>query len=314
MADDSTRVPPADAGDASVPIPALPPDNTGEEGTAGRTSWWRRSVLAILVTVSLLAAAVGVLLGCKSGTLNLRGCGAQEPAVARATAAYETSGTVQTPLTTAGRAEQPTATLAPAALAADRSCPLRPFAQTDLRWANDVMRTGNSRIRTWGNALTATAMIYSYFGVDTDPGRLNACAGDQADLLYWEPVRARCAADKIPMPVRWSADATWADLERALAAGHPVIVGLQGGPAGSHFVVVTSGAGDQPGNYRIVDPWDGATYKTLADYINPSKGYVLKWLIVHEGGTPRPCAAARFPPISEGVTRAGPQRSSVKGA
>ena len=62
--------------------------------------------------------------------------------------------------------------------------------------------------------------------------------------------------------------------------------GLQGGPAGSHFLVVTGGGGNQAGNYKIVDSWDGSTYKTLADYINPKKGYLLKWLVVFEGTPP----------------------------
>ena len=37
--------------------------------------------------------------------------------------------------------------------------------------------------------------------------------------------------------------------------------------------------------------WDGSTYKTLADYINPKKGYILTWLVVFEGAPP-PCETA----------------------
>ena len=49
-----------------------------------------------------------------------------------------------------------------------------------------------------------------------------------------------------------------------------------------------AGAGDQAANYKVTDSWDGSTYKTLADYINPKKGYVLRWLVVFQG-QPGPC-------------------------
>ena len=148
------------------------------------------------------------------------------------------------------------------------------------------MRTGNTAIRSWGCALTSTAMVFNYYGVDTDPGRLNQCAGDQADQLYWEPVRPAAPPTRFPPPRAGAARRPGPTWRRRWPAGGRSIVGLQGGPAGSHFLVVTAGAGDQAGNYRIVDSWDGSTYKTLADYINPKKGYLLKWLVVFEGAPP----------------------------
>ena len=180
---------------------------------------------------------------------------------------------------------------------------VRPFAQTDPRWGNLRMQPENSEIRSWGCALTSTAMVFRYYGVDTDPARLNACAVDLADPLHWDPVRARCADSKIPT-ARWNGQTTWADLEAAVSQGHPAVVGLQGGPAGSHFLVVTGGSGDQASNYKIVDSWDGSTYKTLADYINPKKGYVLKWLVVFEG-TPPVCVPDGGPVASGGGLEPG---------
>ena len=176
----------------------------------------------------------------------------------------------------------------PAPAPGAQPCALTPFAQTDPRWGSLRMQTEGTEIRSWGCALASTAMVFHYYGLDTDPGRLNACAADQADLLYWDPVRARCAADVVPASARWSGQASWSDLETAIAAGRPAIVGLQGGPAGSHFLVVTAGSGDQASNYRITDSWDGSTYKTLEEYINPRKGYLLKWLVLFEGSPP-PC-------------------------
>jgi hypothetical protein len=179
----------------------------------------------------------------------------------------------------------PTAAAAPAPTGAP--CLIKAFAQTDPRWARTAMRTANSPIGSQGCALTSTAMVFHYYGVDTDPARLNACAGDQANLLFWDPVRQRCAGDRVPT-FRYSDQLDWGALEAAVGAGRPAIVGLQGGPAGSHYVVVDAGAGAEAANYRVVDSWDGSTYKTLADFINPRRGYVLKWLVVFEG-TPPTC-------------------------
>jgi hypothetical protein len=214
------------------------------------------------------------------------------------------TGTVSAPLVTPGPAALATAIgatpVATHAAPAAPPCLVKPFAQTDPRWAYHLMLAGHTTIRAWGCALTSTAMLFHYYGVDTDPGRLADCAGDEADPLHWEPVRARCAAGRVTSLARWTDQVTWADLEAALAPGRPVIVGLQGGPAGSHFVVVTAGSGDQAASYHIVDSWDGSTYKTLADYTNPRHGYRLRWLIVFDGVPPRcrpPTPGPTGPPV-----------------
>ena len=43
-------------------------------------------------------------------------------------------------------------------------------------------------------------------------------------------------------------------------------MGLLGGITGMHFVVVTAGGGGLAQTYRITDPWDGTTTKTLGSY------------------------------------------------
>jgi hypothetical protein len=222
-------------------------------------------------------------------------------------------GRVTTPVTALPLPGAPAPTpVAGVAAPATQPCYLKPFAQTDPRWGQDRMQRENTAIRSWGCALTSTAMLFHYYGVDTDPGRLNRCAGDQADLLYWDPVRQRCAGDRVTA-TRWSGAASWDELAQALAAGRPVIVGLQGGPAGSHFLVVTGGSGDVAANYQITDSWDGSSYKTLADYINPKKGYVLRWLVVFQG-QPGPCQPNLGAADATGITVSSPQDGGVYNA
>ena len=204
------------------------------------------------------------------------------------------TGAVGQPISLPVAPAPPPTPVAGVAAPPSQPCYLKPFAQTDPRWGNDLMQTEGTAIRSWGCAMTSTAMIFQYYGLDTDPGRLNRCAGGQADLLHWDPVRARCAADTIPAAARWSGQATWGDLEAALAGGRPVVVGMQGGPAGSHFLVVTSGAGNEAGNYKIVDSWDGSDLQDAGRLHQPEEGLPPQ-VADRLPGQPRPVQARRRP-------------------
>ena len=103
---------------------------------------------------------------------------------------------------------------------------------TDPRWGNDLMKTGNTAIRSWA------ARDLDRHGLQLlrrrhrprPPQRLRRRSGRRA--LLGAGAR-RCAADKTPAG-SWNGQARWADLEASLRAGHPVIVGMRGGPAGSY--------------------------------------------------------------------------------
>jgi len=65
------------------------------------------------------------------------------------------------------------------------------FQQCDARWGGQQLGTcANTTLCSSGCAVTAVAMIFRYFGVDTDPGRLNAWLTsnggyEQGCLLRW---------------------------------------------------------------------------------------------------------------------------------
>ena len=46
-------------------------------------------------------------------------------------------------------------------------------------------------------------------------------------------------------------------------------------------VVEVGGGGGQAGDYRITDPWDGSTSKSLASYL--TAGYNPRWIVTYEG-------------------------------
>jgi hypothetical protein len=141
--------------------------------------------------------------------------------------------------------------------------PVPYFSQCDSRWGSDKLGGDGPTICSQGCALTSAAMVMAYYGVDTDPKRLNNAIGrggyDAGYNIYWSAVRNVCH-DEInqieydPGTVK-PFDTTV--LNAHLDSGHPVIVNV-----GGHFVVVT---GRSDGTYYINDPISSAK-STLDDY------------------------------------------------
>jgi hypothetical protein len=157
-------------------------------------------------------------------------------------------------------------------------CGVPIFSQNDPAWRALVMQNDKDSIGGYGCALTSTAMLLNYYGSALTPAQLNSCLGGGADPIAWKSVPT-CTNGLVSGGDR--IDFTWTDLDALLASGRPAIVGLIGGSTGSHFVVVTSGGGGLAQSYRITDPWDATTYKTLESYVNA--GYNPKWIISYSG-------------------------------
>jgi len=174
-------------------------------------------------------------------------------------------------------------TSSPSAATGSR-CGVPIFSQNDPAWRAQIMKTGTDSIGGYGCALTSTAMLLNYYGSALTPAQLNSCLGGGADPIAWKSVPA-CTQGLISGGDR--IDFTWTDLDALLASGRPAIVGMIGGPNGSHFVVVTSGGGGLAQSYRITDPWDATTYKTLGSYM--SAGFNPRWIISYSGAG-RNCA------------------------
>ncbi len=157
-------------------------------------------------------------------------------------------------------------------------CGVPIYSQNDPAWQAALMKSGSDTIGGAGCALTSTAMLMNYYGAQLSPAQLNSCLGAGADPIAWKAVPA-CTNNVVTGGDRL--DFTWNDLDALLASGRPAIVGMLRGQTGEHFVVVTSGGGGLASSYRITDPWDATTYKTLASYINV--GYTPTWIISYSG-------------------------------
>jgi parallel beta-helix repeat protein len=150
-----------------------------------------------------------------------------------------------------------------AGVAAAAMPPVSYFSQCDSRWGSDKLGGDGPTICSQGCALTSTAMVMAYYGVDTDPQRLNDAIGragyDAGYNIYWSAVRNVChdEVNQIEYDPGTVKPFDTTVLNTHLDAGHPVIVNV-----GGHFVVVT---GRSDGTYYINDPISSAK-STLDDY------------------------------------------------
>ena len=150
--------------------------------------------------------------------------------------------------------------------------PVPYFSQCDSRWGSDQMGGDGPTICSMGCALTSAAMVMAYYGVDTDPQKLNDAIGrggyDGTYCIKWSAVRDACHDETNQIEYSPGTVTPFDEtvLDNYLDSGHPVIVYVYcpgyGGYWGGHFVVVT---GRSDGAYYINDP-ASSTRSTLAAY------------------------------------------------
>ena len=131
--------------------------------------------------------------------------------------------------------------------------PVPLFSQGDPAWGQDALGPSDQTMGEAGCAVTSAAMVLRFYGVDTDPGRLNAyCDGHGGytpqGWLYWEKA-AEAAGGSVrhayeDLPSYWLLDSN-------LLRGNPVIVRVRLTNGITHFVVVM---GKEGYDYLIRDP------------------------------------------------------------
>ncbi|MDQ3623877.1 MAG: C39 family peptidase [Verrucomicrobiota bacterium] len=132
------------------------------------------------------------------------------------------------------------------------------FRQNDERWGSDVLGATGATLGAEGCAVASAAMVLASYGIDTDPGQLNAFLKTNEGYtpqgwLYWEkaaafaPERVRHVYEDLPS--YWIIDSN-------LLRKNPVIARLRQRNGITHFVVI---AGKQGFDYLTRDPGAGAS-------------------------------------------------------
>ena len=134
--------------------------------------------------------------------------------------------------------------------------PVPSFRQNDPRWGKDWLGATEDTLGSAGCAVSSAAMVLGYYGIDTDPQRLNWQLQTNEGYtpkgwIYWEKA-AEIAPERVrhiyeDKPSYWLIDSN-------LLRGNPVIVRVQQ-PRNKHFVVI---AGKDGYDYLTQDPGAGA--------------------------------------------------------
>ncbi|HWB57935.1 MAG TPA: C39 family peptidase [Chthoniobacteraceae bacterium] len=134
--------------------------------------------------------------------------------------------------------------------------PVPQLFQADEKWADDPLAATKDTLGGEGCAITSIAMIFQYYGIDTDPQRMNWFLDTNGGYtpegwVYWEKA-ALIAPDRVKhiyedLPSYYLIDSN-------LARGNPVIVKLKLRSGVTHFVVI---AGKEGWDYLIRDPATG---------------------------------------------------------
>jgi Peptidase_C39 like family len=135
-----------------------------------------------------------------------------------------------------------------------------PFRQSDERWSDDPLGgvPDNGTVGGEGCAVAAAAMVFKFYGIDTNPQQLNwflAAVGGYTERgwIYWDraawyaPNRVRHVYEDLP---------SYQLIDSNLVRGNPVIVRVRLRSGITHFVVI---AGKDGFDYLVRDPGAGAT-------------------------------------------------------
>jgi hypothetical protein len=139
------------------------------------------------------------------------------------------------------------------------------FAQADPRWGGDRLASTQNTLAAEGCAVTSAAMVLAGYGMNLDPGRLNAFLIEHGGYtergwIYWEvaaeyePGKVRHAYEDLP---------SYRLIDWNLLKGNPVIVRVRPRQRGTHFVLVVGKTGF---DYIAQDPGAGGRQVPLSEF------------------------------------------------
>ncbi len=129
------------------------------------------------------------------------------------------------------------------------------YSQQNSHWSSKALGGSSVTIGTHGCALTATSMVVSYFGVATDPNRLNDELGAIGAIpdgnLDWPRVPEVCAGRVTQVDRVYDPDLS--KIAAELNEGYPVIAHVRTPADADHYVVFWGNDGSV---YSFYDPAD----------------------------------------------------------
>jgi len=136
------------------------------------------------------------------------------------------------------------------------------FLQADPRWGGDPLGPTEDSLAATGCAVTSAAMVLATYGVDTDPGRLNAFLSTTPGgftpqgWLYWEKAAEVDASLTAKLLPHYEDKPSYFLIDSNLLRGNPVIIRVRYPSGVTHFMVI---CGKRGWDYLVRDPGSGGS-------------------------------------------------------
>ena len=158
------------------------------------------------------------------------------------------------------------------------------YSQRDSRWGNQTIGNTKTTMKSYGCAVTAVSMVFTFHGDGITPGSMARKKIFTSDLIVWP---STSFGGKIAMSGGYShGNISWSTVDKELKSGNPVIVYIKKTKgSGGHYVVIHTKMSN--GKYVVHDPYWGAnlyldTSKSLVGALSPSSGVNIDQMIIYK--------------------------------
>lgn len=158
------------------------------------------------------------------------------------------------------------------------------YSQRDSRWGNQTIGNTKTLMKSYGCAVTAVSMVFTYHGDSVTPGAMARKKIFTSDLIVWPSVSF---GGKVVMSGDYyHGNINWKTVDAALKKKNPVIVYIKKTEgSGGHYVVIHTKMPN--GKYVVHDPYWGAniyldTSRSLVGALSPSSGTKIDQMIIYK--------------------------------
>ena len=136
------------------------------------------------------------------------------------------------------------------------------FLQSDPKWGTDTLGPTGDPLATVGCAVASAAMVLAGYGIDTDPGQLNAFLNatkggyTPGGWIYWEKAAEVNPAYTAKLLPHYEDKPSYFLIDSNLLQGNPVIIRLRKPDGATHFLVI---CGKRGWDYLVRDPAGSGT-------------------------------------------------------
>ena len=158
------------------------------------------------------------------------------------------------------------------------------YSQRDSRWGDSNIGNTKTKMKNYGCAVTAVAMVFTFHNDSISPGSLAKKKIFSSDLINWP---SSSFGGKVSLSGGYShGNISWSTVDSELKKKNPVIVYIKKTKgSGGHYVVIHTKMSN--GKYVVHDPYWGSnlylsTSQALVGALSPSSGTKIDQMIIYK--------------------------------